>query len=103
VNRYRIDVVASYRRDVELFRILANMPREPGVLPGVPHIETTAEDWEITEDAHVAPTRQTLTVTYEAEGRDEDEARRFALAIFAQESRRAALPEPETVVANIEE
>jgi hypothetical protein len=35
-------------------------------------------------------------------GRDESEAKQFALAMFKRESDRASLPEPETVVANID-
>jgi hypothetical protein len=101
MNRYRVKVVASYRPEVDLMRILAEMPREPGATPGIPHIETTGEDWRINEDALIPPGRQTLTVTYEAEGRDEGEARRFAIAIFELEARRAALPDAETVVANL--
>ena len=49
----------------------------------------------------IPPLRQTLTVPYEVEGRNEDEARQFALAIFEQERRRVPLPDAETVVANL--
>lgn len=103
MNRYRVDVVASYHPDVELLRIFSAVPRERDVSPGIPHIDTRGENWTISEDAQIPPTRRTLTVSYDAEGRHEDEARRFALAIFAQESERAGLPAPETVVANFKE
>lgn len=101
VNRYRVNVVASYRLDAELFRTFADMLQDSDVAPGIPHIETIADGWIIEAEVQIPPRRQTLTVTYTAGGRDEDEAMRSALATFAQESERAALPEPETLVATI--
>jgi hypothetical protein len=102
VNRYRVEVVASYRLDVDLFGRFAAMPREPGTPTGIPHIETTGEGWIIEEDVSIPPRRQTLRVVYDVEGRDGREARPFALAIFAHEATRASLPEAETTVANLE-
>jgi hypothetical protein len=97
VDEYRVEVVASYGQDVELFQALGRTNREA---PGLPDLETSAEDWTVTEDVRIPPLRQTLTATYVIEARDIDEARQFALAIFARESKAASLPEPETVVAN---
>ena len=100
MNRYHVDVVASYPKDVHPSGLLAALPQKS---PGIPDLETTAVNWVIEESVLIPPLRQTMTVTYEVEGRDVDEAGQFALAIFAAESQRAGLPDPETVVANLAE
>ncbi|MGO9908524.1 MAG: hypothetical protein ACLP4R_01790 [Solirubrobacteraceae bacterium] len=98
MNRYRVDVVASYPLDADILGAFARAPKTPA---GIPSFETTALDWIVEESVMIPPLRQTLTVPYEVEGRNEDEARQFALAIFEQERRRVPLPDAETVVANL--
>ena len=67
--------------------------------------DTSAVHWNALEAADVgtdpgvdavAPW-QTLTVIYDAEGRNAAEAGRFARAIFERERKRAALPLPEAL------
>ncbi len=77
------------------------MRRGPEVPDGIPHFETAAVDWSIEEDARIPPRRQTLAVIYEAETLDEYGAKRFALDAFTEESQRAGLPKPETVIAHV--
>jgi hypothetical protein len=95
MNQYRVKVVASYPLEVDLPRLVREMTEDPSW-------EASAVDWTIETSVMVPPPRQTLEVEYDAEGRDEDEARRFAVAIFRRESSSGSLPEPETVVAHAE-
>jgi hypothetical protein len=65
MNRYRVDVVASYGPGVDLFRTFAQMPEKS---PGLPDIKTTALDMIIEESVRIPPKRQTLTAKYEVRG-----------------------------------
>jgi hypothetical protein len=66
-----------------------------------PDWDTSAVYWE-TSEAAIGPVfgtdlGQTLTVIYDAEGRDSREAALFARAIFEWEWKRTALPPPATL------
>jgi hypothetical protein len=101
VRRYQVNVVASYVQAVDLAGIFARLPKNAA---GFPDIDTPAEDWTLGESVLVTPPLNTLTVSYpDVEGRDPDEARQFALAIFARDVATLSLPAAETVVANLDE
>ena len=57
--------------------------------------DTSAVDWRTAEE----PFGRTLTVIYDAEGRNAHEAAQFARAIFECERKRAALPFPDMLAA----
>jgi hypothetical protein len=63
---------------------------------GAPEWDTSAVYWEVSDgsQAFADDDGQTLTVIYEAEGRNEKEAALFARAIFECEWKRTALPLP---------
>jgi hypothetical protein len=94
---HRVRVVARLGPDVQLWgradAAYASDPRDPW-----PQWDTSAVYWE-TSQASARPVfgvdvGQTLTVIYEAEGRNASEAARFARAIFEWEWRRTTLPLP---------
>jgi hypothetical protein len=87
---YRVRVVARYLPDVQLMgRVDASSVSD--VTDARPEWDTTAVHWDRSSGTDVA---QTLTVIYEAEGRNPREAAQFARAIFECERKRAALPLP---------
>lgn len=89
MNSYRVNVVVSFSPDFELFAHFAALPTKA---PGMPDIETSAVDIVLNDDVTVPPLRQTLTASYDVEGRDVDEARRFAMAIYARDAEKLSLP-----------
>jgi hypothetical protein len=98
MHRFTVSVTASYGDDHRLFQILHDMSRPAEVQSRIPWWQTTAADWQISEDGRIPPFRETLTVNYaDVEGNDDGQAESFALAIFARESEAAGLPAPETV------
>jgi hypothetical protein len=94
---HRVRVVARLRSDVQVF-VSADAahrsdPRQPS-----PEWDTSAIYWDTSEGSE-QPVRgidvgQTLTVIYEAEGRNASEAALFARAIFEWEWKRTTLPLP---------
>ena len=100
LRTYRVRVIANYAPGVQLMR--CSHPSRPSDLADVgPAWDTSAVRWDKCEGAagraFGAPAGQTLTVIYDAEGRNENEAARFARAIFECELKRAALPLPDTL------
>jgi hypothetical protein len=100
MTEYRIDVVASYSEDADIPGAFAALPQSH---PGVPDLASQAADWVLTTSVRIPLFRQTLTVTYniEAQAEDADKALERALEIFDEESALFPLPEPETIVANL--
>jgi hypothetical protein len=94
---HRVRVVARLSSDVQRLGCSdASHPSDPR--DGTLEWDTSAVYWERSERFRgpVFGTNlgQTLTVVYEAEGRDASEAARFARAIFEWEWKRTALPAP---------
>lgn len=98
VNTYRVAVVASFDQSADILATMAELDRRRNGEPP----DTTAIDITVTESVRIPPLRQTVKALYEVEGRDEDEACAFALAIYRRESPALGLPDPETLVANID-
>jgi hypothetical protein len=96
---FRVRVIARYPTDVQLWSCVQD--RQPPHPSEPLHWETSAVQW----NTHVGPDMgpyagepwQTLTVVYDVEGRNAEEASRFAHAIFECERQRAALPAPATL------
>jgi hypothetical protein len=98
LRTYRVRVVAHYAPGVQLMR--CSHPSRPSDLADArPEWDTSALRWDTSEGAagraFGAPAGQTLTVIYDAEGRNATEAARFAHAIFECERKHAALPAPD--------
>lgn len=90
---YRVRVVARYSPDAPLMRrVYAS--RAADLADARPEWDTSAVHWTTTEERSGTDAGQTLTVIYEAEGRNVIEATQFARAIFECEQNRAALPLP---------
>lgn len=89
---YRVRVVARYAPGVQVTHRLhasQNLP-ETGA-----EWDTSAVHWTTSDACAVdAKFAQTLTLVYDAEGRNAAEAALFARAIFECERKRAALPVP---------
>jgi hypothetical protein len=99
MRSHRVVIVASYPPEIgQLLEHFTRTPRGSDVPTGLPHWKTTAVDWSTSEDASGCGLWQTLTVTYDVEGRDPAEADRFARAIFDWEATRANLPQNEAVI-----
>jgi len=96
MNHYKINVVASFKPEVDPLGIVAACVRDGLDLEA----EASALDIVNHESVMHAVKLQTLTFTYEAEGRDLDEAGAFALAIYQRDAELIGLPEPETLIAN---
>lgn len=87
---YRVRVVARYAADVQLkTNVPASAPYDPAAISS--QWDTSAVEWDTTTEAF----GQTLTLIYDAEGRNANEAAQFARAIFECERKNAALPLPD--------
>ena len=91
MQTYRVSVVACYQADCDLTGIVERLAGTAAESSGA--ITFVGDDG-------VWPKRPTLIATYEdVEGRDEEQARQLAIAIFKLESSRWALPDPEALLA----
>lgn len=98
LHTYRVRVLAYYAREVELMRCV-HASRPSDLTDARPEWDTSAVHWTASEEAagndFGTDVGQTLTVIYDAEGRNANEAARFAHAIFECERKRAAFPVPD--------
>jgi hypothetical protein len=103
---HRVRVVARLRSDVQLWSC-AHADHASDPVDAGRQWDTSAVYWE-TSEGSARPVfgidvGQTLTVIYEAEGRDASEAALFARAIFEWEWKRTTLPLPVMLVVFPEE
>lgn len=89
---FRVRVVARYAPGVQL---TSRHPAEAAAGWETSAVHWTASDSGADLDRGVGiDFAQTLTLVYDAEGRNATEAAQFARAIFERERQRAALPAP---------
>ena len=101
LHGYTVEVVARFRPEVDLMKaIFDDLPSKPSA---VPDFGPLAESVDVGVGTTSDPGAPTLAVTYPARGQNEDEARRFALALFERDRSEHALPEPETLTATAED
>jgi hypothetical protein len=96
MNRYTINIVASYGPETDPVPILTTLTHDGSALLS----EILAVDI-VSHESVMHPVRlHTVTFVYEAEGRDLDQAAEFALALYKRDAEKIGLPEPETLIAN---
>ena len=80
--------------------IFDGLPSKPS---GVPDFGPLAQSVDVAVGTTSDPGASTLAVTYPARGQNEDEARRFTLALFERDRSGHALPEPVTLTVTPED